>query len=186
MTKRTKLFILAIIALIILIIILLLINFNKPGDDNQAQPPDTNQANEPPLPGIKIPEVIEPAPAEPQEQNPAVMAADFAERYGSYSNQGEYQNLHDLFSQMTAVMKRRTESLIASNPLEAGDYEGIITKVIRTEVLSKTDSEARVLVDTQRTETTAENPQARVFYQSAELTLVRDDLKWLVDSLTWK
>ncbi len=189
MSRRTKIFLTVILALILVLALILLIL-----EQQSPQTPSTGTntgssssvSRPPPLPGIPTPTNIEPPPSGPIEQNPATIAADFTERYGSYSNEGNYQNLRDLYSQMTTNMQARTETFITSNPLPAGDYFGVTTRAVRTDVVSKTDTEAVISVGTQRQESTSANPSSRIYYQTAELVLVKSGLKWLVDSFEWQ
>lgn len=188
MSRRSKIFLIVVLA-IILILALVLIIFERgraPTGTGTETTPTGTTSRPPPLPGLPTPTVIEPPPPGPVEQNPEAIAMDFTERYGSYSNQGDYQNLRDLFPQMTTGLRARTESFIASNPLGTGDYSGVTTRALSLEVLSRTDTNATMTVSTQRQEATETNQAARIYYQTARLTLVKSGLKWLVDSFEWQ
>lgn len=187
MTRKKKLTLLAIIVLVLLFIIWWLLSLRKETPTG-ALSPSVPQiiAPAPPLPELQLPTKIEPPPPGPQEQKPEVIASLFTERYGSYSNQSNYENLRDLFSQMTSAMQSRTEEFINKNPLRDGDYSGTTVKTVRTEVKEKTATRAQISVYTQRIEATAQSPRARTSYPTAELVLTKSGLLWLVDSFTWK
>lgn len=191
MTRKTKILFGSIIGLIVIIaIVLILINFVAPFKPKPVGPTNTVITNEDlastPLTPLTTPTNIEPPPPGPQEQNPQIVASDFAERYGSYSNQNNYQNLRDLYPQMTTAMHANTDAYIAANPTSAGDYQGTSTKTLRVEVLNQGDTTFRVKIYTQRTESTATNSQSLVYYQNAEATLIKSNLLWLVDSFVWQ
>ncbi|MBI4280619.1 hypothetical protein HY628_00300 [Candidatus Uhrbacteria bacterium] len=186
MSRRSKFIIMAIVVLILLIAFLLIM-LNRAGRRAAPSPSAPQDFTlPPPIPPLPTPAVIEPPPPGPQEQNPTVIAADFTERYGSYSNEGNYQNLRDLFPQMTNKLRAETEAFIAGNPLPSVSYQGTTTKVLRAELVAKTDTEARARLETQRFESTATETPARTFYQSAKLRLVKDDRRWLVDEFSWE
>ena len=151
MTKKTKLSILGLIILILLVLIIILLRMknNAPTTTSSQTISTTTPTPANGLTPLAAPTVIEPAPTEPQPQKPEVIAALFAERYGSYSNQSEYQNLRDLFSQMTARERIELEAYIAAHPFEAGNYTGTTTKVVRTEKGAETENHVSLTVFTQ-------------------------------------
>lgn len=188
MTRRNKILLLTILVIILIALIVLVVWIIRrdalPRSTRRAA--TTTERTAPPIPTATVPTVIEPAPTGPIEQNPRVVALDFTERYGSYSSQGNYQNIRDLFPQMTAAMRVRAKATIAATPLDDSTYNGFTTQAIRAEVTDSSDSRMTFTVETQRTETSVQYPEGRTFYQTAVLALVKSDLKWLVDSFEWK
>lgn len=188
MIRRNKiilltLLVLILIALIVLVALVVRRDATPPLSRRDSGSTPTNTVR---IPTATVPTTIEPPPPGPVEQNPRVVAMDFSERYGSYSSQGDYQNLRDLFPQMTARMQAAAEALITSTPLDASSYNGFTTRALRTDLVDSSDTKITFSVETQRTETSIAYPQGRTFYQTAELTLTKSDLQWLVDAFTWK
>lgn len=113
------------------------------------------------------------------------VSRNFIERYGSWSNQTE--NFYELISSMiTDRMYNQANSFISNNPnfVDKSAYYGITTKLINVKVLESNDSSATVSLQLQQTE--SKNGTENTFYKKAELSLVFQDNKWLVDSVTWK
>ncbi len=191
MERRTKLEIIGISLLILLILIFFWLRareLKKSSPSSAPVAPTTKEKTAPALPPLadyQIPAVIQAPPPGPQEQKPEVIAQIFTERYGSYSNQGNFANLRDLFPQMTKTMQNRTNEFIRDNPLPAGNYLGVTTQALRTEVAQKTNDQALIKVFTQQIEATAALPQARISYPQAEIKLIKNGLNWLVDEFKW-
>lgn len=187
MTRKTKILLISAAVLIILLILLLLLLRRAPKSVGPLTNQNTAPYTLPPsLPPLAPPAVIEPPPTGPVEQDPIVVARDFAERYGSYSNENNYQNLRDLFPQMTSAMQSHMESFMASNPPPSGAYSGVTTKAVSTSIIERTETSVRLTISTQRIEATETNSRARVYYQTAEISLTKNGLKWLVDEFIWK
>lgn len=187
MTQKSKISLIAIIVLILIIFIAFLWSQKKKvaspapqGTVPAASTPGTGlQPLSPPL-------TIEPPPTEPQPQKPEVIATLFAERYGSYSNQAAYQNLRDLMPQMTTRERAEIENYITAHPIPAASYLGTTTKVVRTEITAQTPDHVSLTVFTQRIDATSNDPQSRIYYQTAQVELVKSGLTWLVDKFVWK
>lgn len=128
-------------------------------------------------------------PEKPDSQaNLKRLAASFAERYGSFSNQGDFENLKELKVFMTDSMAREVDAYIA----EAGArgtatpaYVGMTTRALSSTIDSFNESAgtATVTVNTQRQEVTSAG--TRVFYQEIGLDFVRSGEIWEVDSAQW-
>lgn len=119
----------------------------------------------------------------------AQMAELFAERYGSYSNQTDFQNLKDLLPVMTASYRAKTEAVIAAGaPQEVADYQGVTSVKISTEVRSYSSAAGTavvaVMLQQQKSTGTAVTPA--VSYRSLKMGLKLVGKDWLVDSATWE
>jgi len=187
MTKKSKLSLLGIVIVILIVIIVSLFLMKK--KTSVTPPQGAKPAASQPVQGltpITTPVTLEAPPTEPQAQKPEVIAALFAERYGSYSNESNYQNLRDLFPQMTARERTELQSFMNTHPFQVAAYTGTTTKVVRTEKRTSNTDHASLTVFTQRIEATQANPRARIYYQTADVELVKDGLSWLVDRFIWK
>ncbi len=119
------------------------------------------------------------------------IAATFAERFGSYSNQGNFSNLDDLRDLMTVKMKAWVENFKLTQKTEAGDnvvYSGLTTKALSVKIVSFEESlgRAEVMVSTQKQESIGNTINPRVFYQDLKLQLVKTNEGWKVDSAEWQ
>lgn len=113
----------------------------------------------------------------------------FAERYGTYSARGNFENITDLYPLMTERMRASSDAFItearARENREGVGVSGTTTRALDTEVITQTPLSAAVLVNTQRTETASDGRET-VTYQKLELTLVRSGELWKVDSAAWQ
>jgi len=143
------------------------------------------------------PEASEPETAEPAEQpKPDVgaelrrLAAAFAERYGSFSNQSDFENIADLRVFMSRSMVEWSEDYVAdarAKQAVSPEYYGVITRAISAEIeaLDETGGMAEILVKTQRQEILADGSET-VYYQDITVDLITENQQWKVDSATWK
>jgi len=128
------------------------------------------------------------APETIQEQQVKNLSVLFVERFGSFSNQSNYENFYDLMPLMTSSMRAWAEQYIADNPLDPSEpYYGISTRALATEMVSiDIDAgQAEVNVETQRRETKT-GEEERAFIQTINLDLVKIDNEWLISSATWQ
>lgn len=120
----------------------------------------------------------------------AVVAKNFAEIYGSYSNQSNYSNLEAvlplLASRYRAEIADALQNFRASyKPSEI--YEGTTTVVLSsaTESLNDVAGMATVLVKTQRKISQGTQASYTVKYQDIRLDLIKEGGNWLVDNAKW-
>jgi hypothetical protein len=117
------------------------------------------------------------------------MGASFAERFGSFSNQSNYENISDLKLFMTESMKVWADDFIAKSQKDySGIYYGISTTAVSEEVRSFDDSGGTgvILVKTQRRESTGQMSNSAVFYQSLLISYKKVDGAWKVDRAEWQ
>lgn len=119
------------------------------------------------------------------------LAASFAERFGSYSNQSNFSNIKDLQIFMSQNMKNWAESFISSQRRKVSDstnYYGIITKAVAQEVKEFDDDlgQASVLVKTRRREAIGStNNVTQVFNQDILIDFVKEQGAWKVNKASW-
>lgn len=115
------------------------------------------------------------------------LSSSFAERFGSFSNQSNYDNFADVRLFMTTKMQTWLDNYLTG--LRTQNYNGIfysITTKALTTAVQKYDNKAgtaTVLVRTQRQETKATT--TKVFLQNINLSLIRVDKEWKVDGAFW-
>ncbi|KPJ84783.1 hypothetical protein AMJ57_05480 [Parcubacteria bacterium SG8_24] len=145
------------------------------------------------------PETPEPEPEPESEPEPEVdmqaslkrLAAAFAERFGSFSNLSDYDNVIDLKAFMTPTMATWADSYVAEQRAARGpsaEYYGVTTRSISVEILRFDDTAgvAELVVKTQRRESTSTSLDERVFYQDIRLEFRRSGELWQVNSARWE
>jgi hypothetical protein len=131
-----------------------------------------------------------PPPVEGEEKVKADLnrlAAAFAERFGSYSNQGEYANLLDLKPIMTNAMQKWADEYIAKSKAENANisiYSGVTTRAVSVKITSLNDKNgtAKAVVNTQREKT---GGVREIYYQNLELEFQKIKNEWKVDKAKW-
>jgi hypothetical protein len=145
--------------------------------------------------------VVAPAPSVADPLNPPVvavvvgrtaaaqMAELFAERYGSYSNQGDFQNLTDLLPVMTDGYRAKTEAYLASaTSSDLANYQGVTSLKISTKVLAYDESAgtAIISVNLQQQKSGGAPASAGISYRSLRMSLLKVGDSWKVDSAAWE
>jgi hypothetical protein len=146
------------------------------------------------VPGVDDQPVFAP-PSSDLEYNPLIvpsqtttefsvvsLSKSFAERFGSWSTDNPGHNLIELSSLSTQSMQNYLNNLEANYD---DDFTGITTKSISAEILTMTDSQAAVIVNTQRV-ATDENFEQNIYYQDIEVSLSKINDIWLVNSAYWQ
>ncbi|HTK60234.1 MAG TPA: hypothetical protein VL283_03455 [Candidatus Baltobacteraceae bacterium] len=114
------------------------------------------------------------------------MAELFAERYGSYSNQGDYQNLRDLLPVMTDRYRRETEAFLATAEAAPGQpYEGVTSVKISTDVRSMEEDAAVIAVTLQQSKATGASAPT-IGYRTLRMELALVGTDWRVDAAAWE
>src|SRR5690349_18870190 len=131
MTPRNRALLIVGLALLLIGIIIAAILLFRPAAAPQAPSEaieaPTDLIGEPPAPTESFANpLIAPAPQAQGATAARQMAELFAERYGSYSNQGDYQNLRDLLPVMTVSYRQSTEAFLETAPsAPPAQYEGV-------------------------------------------------------------
>jgi len=196
MSRRNKIIVIIAVAIVILLLAILL--FWWLGQRQKAAIQEAANANM----GINIPaglpsastgltNQIEPSAQEVNlEASLKAIASTFAERFGSYSNQGNFSNLDDLKDLMSVRMKSAISEYKAKQQASmiGTAYYGITTKAISPQITSFEESlgRAEILVKTQRQEALGNTINPKVFYQDLKLNLVKTEADWKVDEAEWQ
>jgi hypothetical protein len=204
-TKKKEIMWLIIILLLFLIIAALLFFFYRP-KGTQTQVPGTNvNTNQQPVTNQTVPnqfntpdtnvladlQAINNKPEADQKEleNILFFASSFAERFGSYSNQGEYKNFDELDPFMTDTLKKWAVTYKDSLKKQNADtsiYYAIETKVISNVVNNLDEEKGEIMFKTQRQEFKTSLTNPRVFYQNVLIKLVKMDKDWKVDGAYWQ
>jgi hypothetical protein len=120
--------------------------------------------------------------ATPVEVDVASVASLFVERYVSYSNQSDYQNLRDLLPLMTDRFRAETEAKLDAAPPGGGEYVGVTGTRISSKIDDQTAAAARVSVSVQETKTVG-SKAPEVSYKTYAVRLVKAGTDWKIDSV---
>ncbi len=127
------------------------------------------------------PKVDTPAPGETEVRS---LARNFTERYGSWSTDSKFQNLKDLFPNITSRLQASFQKTIDTSSAPT-DFKSAETRVVQIQIDSLTATKASVLVTAQQTTRDAALKETQAFVKLA-LTMVNDGKYWYVDSAEWK
>ncbi|MFA6255477.1 MAG: hypothetical protein WC675_05670 [Patescibacteria group bacterium] len=196
MSRRNKIIIIVVVAVVVLLLIIIFVWWL--GQRQKSISPGETNANV----GLNIPaglpsastgltNQIEPTASEPNlEASLKAIASTFAERFGSYSNQGNFSNLDDLKDLMTVRMKSAIGDYKADQQASMGGtgYYGVTTKAISPQITNFEESlgRAEIIVKTQRQESFGNTTNPKVFYQDLKLNLVKTEAGWKVDVAQWQ
>jgi len=182
---------LGIIILILIIYFLFFFKFNKAVPEAPkpvvTEKPIVKTVVEPP----KILEVKQATKEDLDQEAVKRLAASFAERFGSYSNHSNFQNMEDLKLFMTDKMKAWSSDFVKTQTLkQAGktEYYGITTQAVTKKMLEYNDAAgtAKVLIQAQRREMVGQSIEPNSFAQAIEVTLLKQNGSWKVDQAYWK
>lgn len=117
------------------------------------------------------------------------MAAMFAERFGSFSNAGDYENILDLRPFMSDSMARWAEGYVAdARAARVGvqPYFGVTTRTLAVSFgdYDETTGRATATVRTQRRASDNQGVE-RIYYQNLNLRFVRQADTWKADFAAW-
>lgn len=120
------------------------------------------------------------------EQRVLGLARSFTERYGSFSNQNEFENLERLLIYMTPRLQKETQAFVASQEGKDNSvYYGVTTDAVSVRLEKLEEQKAVVFVSTRRKES-REGSATNAFSQTARIVLVKDGGEWLVDKFDWQ
>jgi hypothetical protein len=195
MTPRTRAILvigLGLALLLILIgVIVFLLNSRKPTATPAAVTPTATSTTPISAPIPLAPNPLNPPSAAVTEGRTAAaqMAELFAERYGSYSNQGDFQNLRDLLPVMTDGYRAKTEAYLATAAAaDLANYQGVTSLKISTQVHNYDESggNAVIAVNLQQQKSGVASGTQAVSYRSLSMELKKVGDSWKVDSATWE
>ncbi|TSC55583.1 MAG: hypothetical protein G01um101418_838 [Parcubacteria group bacterium Gr01-1014_18] len=115
----------------------------------------------------------------------------FVERYGSYSNASNFQNIEDVLYLATDSMRaflERTLEQYRAGAVAGAEYSGMSTVVLSWDELTEESSENRHMfrVHTQRSKSIGSLDNVSSFYQDSKVVVLRQEAVWKVDSAYWQ
>jgi len=199
--SRSRLIIIIIIAvLFVAAVILVVLSYLNQREENQVILPPVqqqNQQNNLPLDNFAENDDIKQrenfitsqlTEKEKQENFLIKTASSFAESFGSYSNQSNYENLIDLKPLMTSKMKSWADDRIMAglNKQTPQVYYGITTRALNAQLIEMNESRAKVSVGTQRQESVGDEINSKVTYSDILIVFEREGGVWKVAGAFWQ
>lgn len=106
----------------------------------------------------------------------------FAQIYGSFSSDNNYQNVLDVQSLVTPQLWSKIKPPATAKP-PAASFTGVTTQSLVAKMTAWNGTSATVEVESLRSET--KNGKVTTFNQKATVGLVKQGTSWLVDTFVW-
>lgn len=179
--------IILIAAAVLLIIVIVIFSIPKKKPEKTVEPAKVPGQEIAAAPSIKKTELTD---ADKAASAISILGKNFAQIYGSYSNQSNYSNIESALP--LASSKYRAELQQTLNNFRASyqpgaKYEGITT-VAMSDMLENLDLKsgiASIVVKTQRKISTGTQTNYTIRYQDIRLEIVKEGDAWLVNSAKW-
>jgi len=189
MSPNTRRNIIIVISILLLLLLLWLLSFLIPKGTPKTESP-TAQTQTTPTPSqtpFTTQQLQQEKELRTQASGVTTTAKLFVERYGSYSNEANFQNVRDVIPVMSQAFAAATLADLANKKASTGFY-GVTTNVITADVVSQDESKGTAVIDlsTQRVEENGSAQNKTTKYQKIQLTLVKESGVWLVDSAKWQ
>jgi len=116
------------------------------------------------------------------------LAQLFSERYGSFTNQGNFENVSDLYPLMTVNMRRVGQAYVDAQKLAypKAEYYGVTAKALSSSIASQSENKAVLSVKLQKQEFVGASYDPNITYPSATVVLVRVGDAWKVDDVDFE
>lgn len=140
-----------------------------------------------------VPSKVKLNPVSEEEKTKAMLAqiaVNFAERYGSYSNQSNFSNILDLKYFMSVKMANWADGYVdeqrASNYNEI--YYGTTTKALKSELIKFEDALGIVAINVscQKREASGSASNFKIYYQDLLIKFIKENGAWKVDDAIWQ
>lgn len=116
-------------------------------------------------------------------------ASMFVERYGSYSNQSDYENIIDLKPFMTKAMRVSSDNFVKKERAKQSDkesYRGYFAKALNSAIEIFSEQQTTVKVYCQRTEIIGDPSNSKTYYQFAKINFLKESGEWKVAEIKWE
>ncbi|GEM_PF-4832203 len=141
---------------------------------------------QPPVSGVDLTRAV----AQSQDQELVSIAYSFSQVFGSFSNQGGFDNIERVRFLMSKNMNAWADGFITERSktpqVSSTDlYYGITTTALSSAVVTRTSDNAVVKVQAQRKEVRGVLSNARYILEDMTISFVREEGLWKVESATW-
>lgn len=129
--------------------------------------------------------------AQGSEHDVRIIAEPFVERFGSYNNQGGFDNFREIEIFMTDSLKAWVNGTylaqLTSRMPNLNQYFAVNSKVLSSQVdeLNQETGKAAMTMNVQRQEIT-NGAETKLYYQDAQVELQKVDGVWKVNGIFWK
>jgi len=196
MTLRARLFLVATIVILVILsisIFLIVMSKKKAAPAAETTPTTTDniidttnfpaQLTQPAATTVPAGVTVKPPTSEEVQKNAAQqMAKIFIERYGSYSTDNDYQNIREVETLVTPNLWATLSKKIGT-PINGGDFYGVTTKAVTTNILDWAKTSAVVEINAMRTENM--NGTISTSNQKVKVTVLQSGDQWVVDKFEW-
>ena len=109
----------------------------------------------------------------------------FAQRYGTYSSDGQFLNLYELRSLMTASFWQTKEAYIQSfdGSQKNNNFYSLSSVALSVKLINFTEQQAQYLVNCQQ-QSIKENRQ-QILYRALQISFIKQNNQWLVNGADW-
>ncbi len=113
---------------------------------------------------------------------------NFLEDFGSFSFNGGYDHIEDLYDKMTVEFRAYVEGWLVQDPARqlSQEFYSIQTMVSEVKIDEFASTKAKLIADTARIETKAPEYYGKRFVEQAEVNAEKIDGEWKVDGVYWK
>lgn len=189
MTRKTRWTIIGLVILLGILLVLWLVLFFRAAKTVPAPVVDVVQENKEEDIGLVVEEqeIQQEQQTRVQALGATTVSKTFVERYGSYSNEAEFQNLFDVLPLMTLTFAEQTRAYVLGATLPEAHY-GVTTRVLTVSVekIDEQEGLSTMVLQTQREITQGSTQNTSVTYQQIRLELKKEEGVWKVDSAVWQ
>lgn len=189
MTRRKRLTVFGLLILLLVLVLLLLWRLLRPTPEAVPTEPDLSLKPDEILTDTSTlaeQQLKEEQDTRTQAAGATTVAKMFVERYGSYSNEAEFQNLRDVLPLMTDTFAEKTRVFIEGAEVPETFY-GVTTRVliVQVERMDEAAGKATFKINTQQERSEGSAQNVSVNYQEIRVELNREAGVWKVSSAVW-
>lgn len=120
------------------------------------------------------------------DQEVKKLALNFAARFGTFSNQNDYQNLLAMSDYYTSNMSEWINNTAKKEQDNNEPYYSVKTQAVSTELVEISEQSAKVVVQTIRHETRGLPAVERQYNQKIEIQFSKENNTWKINSAYWQ
>jgi len=131
---------------------------------------------------------IAPSKDEADKAELQLFVRNFLEDFGSFSFNGGYGHIEDLYDKMTVEFRAYVDGWLAGDPAHqlSQEFYSIQTIVSEVKITEFASTKAKLIADAARIETKAPEYYGKRFIMKAEIDAVKIGGEWKMSSVYWK
>lgn len=129
----------------------------------------------------------EPDPLTKLKNELTLFSRTFIERYGTWSNQSNFENFNDLYPYMTDKLKIGTQTMVGQKMADFNvnnSYYGVTTKILSLEI-NDFNQDARTEFSAKVQQQESKDNVNNIFYKTVKLVLIKNGPDWQADEITF-